>query len=123
MIQRFTVPGMPISKARPRTVQTRQGKRMTYTPGKSASFEKDVKWEAKRAGIRKSSGLVVLTMRFYGSRADWDNLAKSICDALNGIAYEDDRQIVEAHVFVERKAKPARTEVEISPWGAVEVAS
>ena len=29
---------------------------------------------------------------------DWDNHAKAICDALNGICYTDDRQIVEGHI-------------------------
>ena len=29
---------------------------------------------------------------------DWDNHAKAICDALNGICYEDDRQIIEGHI-------------------------
>ena len=29
---------------------------------------------------------------------DWDNHAKAICDALNGICYLDDRQIVDGHI-------------------------
>jgi Holliday junction resolvase RusA-like endonuclease len=31
-------------------------------------------------------------------KPDWDNVAKSVCDALNGIVYMDDTQIVDAHV-------------------------
>lgn len=31
-------------------------------------------------------------------KPDWDNSAKAICDALNGIAYPDDRQIVSGTV-------------------------
>lgn len=31
---------------------------------------------------------------------DWDNHAKAICDALNGICFVDDRQIVEGHVYL-----------------------
>jgi Holliday junction resolvase RusA-like endonuclease len=31
-------------------------------------------------------------------KPDWDNVAKSICDAMNGIIYVDDTQIVEAHI-------------------------
>lgn len=40
-------------------------------------------------------GPVHLTIEFFGARAscDGDNLAKEVQDALNGIAYEDDRQI------------------------------
>lgn len=33
---------------------------------------------------------------WYPKRPDWDNLAKSLCDSLNGLAYFDDNQIVEA---------------------------
>ena len=29
---------------------------------------------------------------------DWDNHAKAISDALNGICYQDDKQIVEGHI-------------------------
>lgn len=112
-VQCFTVPGRPIPKARPRTVSGPRGTRTTYTPGKSLDFEREVKWEAKRARISKHAGVLALTIRFFGCRGDWDNLAKSICDALNGIAYDDDRQIEEAHVFVDRHAKHSRTEIEI----------
>lgn len=31
-------------------------------------------------------------------RPDWDNIGKLVCDALNGIAWKDDAQIVEASV-------------------------
>lgn len=33
---------------------------------------------------------------------DWDNHAKAICDALNGICYHDDRQITEAHITLHK---------------------
>ena len=36
---------------------------------------------------------------------DWDNLAKLFTDALNGVAYEDDRQIIDANVHVRRPDK------------------
>ena len=32
------------------------------------------------------------------SKPDWDNIGKSVCDALNGLAYNDDSQIVSASV-------------------------
>lgn len=31
-------------------------------------------------------------------KPDWDNISKNICDALNGIAYPDDKAIVDGHV-------------------------
>ena len=33
---------------------------------------------------------------------DWDNHAKAICDALNGICFSDDRQIIDGHVRLHR---------------------
>ena len=42
---------------------------------------------------------------------DWDNHAKSVSDALNGICFNDDRQIVEGHVYL-FKGTP-RIEVEL----------
>lgn len=41
------------------------------------------------------------TSRNYG---DWDNLGKTICDALNGICYDDDSRIVSAQVELFRGA-------------------
>ena len=38
-------------------------------------------------------GAVSVTMAFAGSRADLDNLTKEVNDALNGLAWDDDRQI------------------------------
>ena len=31
-------------------------------------------------------------------KPDWDNIGKVVCDALNGIAYRDDAQIVDSMV-------------------------
>jgi Holliday junction resolvase RusA-like endonuclease len=49
-------------------------------------------------------------------RPDWDNYAKLVCDALNGLAFADDSEIVEAHVFLYYAAypDPPRTEVFIT---------
>ncbi len=38
---------------------------------------------------------IIPTALKYG---DWDNHAKAISDALNGICYQDDKQIVEGHI-------------------------
>lgn len=58
-------------------------------------------------------------MRFYGARAnaDLDNLVKAILDALNGLAFDDDRQ---AACFAGVHRLPAddrgaRAEIELWP--------
>ena len=46
-----------------------------------------------------------------GSHGDWDNLGKLISDALEKVAYENDRQIWEGHVV--RSIGTPRTEVRL----------
>lgn len=42
----------------------------------------------------------------YDKKPDCDNLAKSVLDALNGIAYNDDSQITSLHVVKEYGTQP-----------------
>lgn len=52
-------------------------------------------------GIKPFAGNVVVTIYVYRARktGDLDNFQKLLLDALNGIAYNDDRQIVELHAY------------------------
>lgn len=50
---------------------------------------------------------------FCGSRLDADNGLKLLNDALNKIVWKDDRQITEMHVYVIRKDKNPRVEIEV----------
>lgn len=49
-------------------------------------------------------------------RRDWDNYAKVLCDAMNGIVYVDDSQIKKATVEM-LVGREARTVIEISRRG------
>ena len=114
MIQ-FVIMGEPQGKGRPRFA--RSGR--TYTPEKTAAYEKAAALAYKRRYQGKSFEKgVPLEMRIRAyckvpqsaSKAkkadmlsgkvrpiktpDADNIAKIICDALNGVAYHDDAQIV-----------------------------
>lgn len=51
---------------------------------------------------------------FYTSRSDADNIAKLIGDALNGIVWRDDAQIVTLQV-TKRYSIEAKTNVRVSP--------
>jgi len=90
--ERFTVPGEPVPKARPRA-----GKGKVYTPRRTLAYEARVR-QAARAGCRVAyQGPVTLVVDFYlgtRRRVDVDNLLKSVADALNGVAYGDDTQVV-----------------------------
>lgn len=58
-------------------------------------------------GREPFTGAVKLTVDVYRHTlptslryGDWDNHGKAVSDALNGICYIDDRQVVEGHVFL-----------------------
>lgn len=56
----------------------------------------------------------------YGAdkRADWDNLGKLVSDALNGIIWVDDRQVIDARVMKLPCPKgQERTEVTVESLG------
>lgn len=111
----FTVPGEPQGKARPRV--TRYG---TYTPKKTVNYEKAIKNAFLSAGGRRTESPVKVSITAYykipksASKAktasmecgeilptkkpDLDNIAKCVCDALNGVAYKDDAQVCSLNV-------------------------
>lgn len=120
---RFVVPGEPVGKGRPRIV-TYNGHTHGYTPAKTASYENLVKLMFReqtdrpyfdrnhelalridaRFAIPKSAGKrarheMEIGIRRPTKKPDADNLIKTIADALNGLAYHDDSQIVYAEVM------------------------
>ena len=114
----FEVPGDPVAKQRPR--MTKSGH--VYTPEKTRKYEKLVKeaylnhsrgWkfgkdvpleirivayfpipksDSNKRKTEKKIGVIRPTIK-----SDIDNICKSILDGLNGVAYEDDKQIVGLH--------------------------
>lgn len=58
-------------------------------------------------------GELVVNYHFFGSRLDIDNGLKLLNDSCNKIIWKDDRQIIEAHIYVERKDKKPRVEMEV----------
>lgn len=115
----FTVPGEPVGKARPRVVRN-FGRVQTFTPHKTADYEQHVRQAYIAAGGKHfGKQPIVMAFTFYFrvpksdtkktrqeklegkilpmKPPDLDNTIKSIADALNGIAYDDDSQIVVIH--------------------------
>lgn len=100
---KFTVYGKPQGKARPRF--TRQGR--AYTPKNTVDYEERIKQAYIAAGgqfISDTAPIIVcITAEFKKAKTnkmqaptlkpDTDNIAKIVCDALNGVAYHDDKQI------------------------------
>lgn len=115
----FTIPGEPCGKGRPRVVNV-HGRSMSYTPEKTATYENLVRLEFQQAAgptiVLMSAAEVRMTINcYYGlaksdskkrrmakltgeerptKKPDCDNMGKAIADALNGLAYRDDSQIV-----------------------------
>lgn len=117
MTAHINIPGKIVGKQRPKF--SRQGNFVkTYTPEKTVNYENWVKMCWMQSEQEKLSGniIAVIVARFlipqsYSNKKrkelnekpcpkkpDCDNIAKSILDALNGIAYDDDAQIVDLSV-------------------------
>ena len=133
---RFTVPGECVPKARPRVYRGNDGKSHAITPQKTLSYENLVKWvltntenfkpltgeieahitvymQIPKSMNKKDRQLVEEGKKNPTKRPDIDNLAKSVLDAINGIAYKDDSYVTKA--VIEKKYavenEEARTEV------------
>lgn len=113
--------GEPQGKGRPR-FSTVCGHVKTRTPDQTIIYENLVKTEYRnQSGVRfpDDAMLDVRVMAYYTipksiskkkrqamldhkvrptKKPDFDNIGKVICDSLNGIAYRDDAQIVDAQV-------------------------
>ena len=121
---RFTVPGAPCAQGRPRFT-ARGGRIRAYDPAKSRAYKAWVALVAKAAAEEAGWELntdkpvsvrisVVLAVPRSFSRAkrqqvleglirptkkpDLDNIYKCVTDALSGVIYRDDRQIVKAEM-------------------------
>lgn len=103
MAIKITIYGKITGKARPR--HTSQGR--VYTPKQTVDYEEMVRNAYISAGgmlISNTVPIMVCITAFYKKaktnkmqhptlKPDADNIAKIVCDALNGIAYHDDKQI------------------------------
>lgn len=110
---KFTVDGQPRGKGSVRV--TRQG--FAYKDSKTALYENWIKLSYQQAhGSTKLDGEIEIAITAYYKipkstskkrraemlagrirpvvKPDLDNISKSVCDALSGIAFDDDKQIV-----------------------------
>lgn len=70
---------------------------------------------AKAYGVPFGTDPVKVTMKWYRSakRGDLDNRTKIVGDALNGVVWADDKQIVEWHLYRYDAPKKGRVELTI----------
>lgn len=113
VVCRFTVPGEPVPKARPR-FDPRSGR--TYTPTTTVEAEKHIAEYFKEAypQAQPCSEPVGLLFHFHlkgVGRGDWDNYGKLVSDSLNGKAWCDDKQVRKADVELFDHARDPRSDI------------
>lgn len=134
---RLVIPGKPFGKQRPRVVKGGAA----YTPKETVNYESLVKLAYREAaagwyfGADEAIGLSIKAYYPISASAskkaregmiggllrptkkpDCDNIAKIIADALNGVAYGDDKQIVENSV---EKYYAEQPRVEVVLWAVL----
>lgn len=133
---KFIIPGKPQGKARPRFRRC-SNYVSTYSPKQTIEYENKVKKlaieQCKDKLNKEYTGTVKMSIKayfkpnksiskkqydlligkYYLKKSDADNIAKIICDSLNGVAYKDDSQV--AYLEVKKEySKEERVEVAIS---------
>ena len=115
------MPGAPKSKERPRRDPRTNH---TYTPQATLDAEEMVRW-CYRASTKVLHATLAQTKIDFdfalevdaylpdGRTKDWDNIGKLISDALNGIAYKDDKQVKDGHVRLFVDKNNPRTDVRL----------
>ena len=139
----FAIDGSPQGKARARTVRNKKtGKVNSFTPKKTTAYEDyvkqcflqqvkpDARWFNKEpleifitaffpipARTTKRDRQLMLEGKMLPTKKpDADNIAKAICDALNGVAYGDDSQIAKLTV-VKKYTETPRLQVYLKGIG------
>ena len=116
----ITIPGKPVGKARPRF--RRAGfKVITYTPDESKKYEKEVariykqsigvlytditlrvrilaKFPIPESWSKKNKDRALKGEIKPNKKRDLGNIARIILDALNGVAYTDDKQVTSLEI-------------------------
>ena len=126
---RIIHPGDPVPWSRAgTTIGWAHGKPFVrhYTPTDMRTYQEAIAWRAKSAMAGRPPLIGALAIRCFAmveipkswsrrdrdaalhasSRPDWDNYAKTICDACNKIVYKDDAQIVRALTIKEYAERP-----------------
>lgn len=129
---KLTIPGKPLGKQRPRVLKSG----ITYTPKKTVNYETFIKeiYATEYRYEKPKEGPVRMSIRAYfpipksvskikkvsmergnirpTKKPDVDNIVKIVGDALNGLVYLDDKQIVSCSVEKFYSSIP-RVEIEI----------
>jgi Holliday junction resolvase RusA-like endonuclease len=136
----FVVHGDPVPKARARVVQNKKTGRMyAFTPKKTLEYEELIRGVASSfRPVELMEGPIVLGLRVYrripksfskkkslaaeagqirpDTRPDMDNYLKAVKDALQGVIWKNDSQIVEYDNMGKYYSFDPRAEIEVREW-------
>lgn len=125
-VLKFIVPGEPVPKGRPRFSSRKRddGKTFvkTYTDAETAAYEKHVRNCAQIAVLqtrwawskRDRFNLLLRVFRtHYDAGGDIDNYEKAVMDAMNTVAYADDRYVRGKGSIIYMDKLNPRVEVEV----------
>lgn len=138
----FRIPGKPQGKARARTFYNpKLGRSQSVTPENTVMYENYIKllyntsyagegwfnkeplamkiiayFEIPKSTTKKVRERIESGLEFPTKKPDADNIAKVVCDALNGTAYGDDTQIVRLEVLKEYTLGEPFVQVQIEKY-------
>lgn len=117
---RITLPWPPSANRYWR--KTRWGR--VYTSPEARAYRWQAAMKALAQGVRPVKGMVIVELDLYrpANRGDTDNFVKVILDALNGVAWADDKQVkrIEAEKFIDRKNPRVELRIRESKGGGAE---
>ena len=104
---------------------TRTGR--MYQAPEVSKWKSNAAWTATMAGVSVTDAPVAVSIVLQPSltkrgkemrrRIDLDNAIKAVLDALNGIAYVDDRQVVDIRASLGEPVQGGGLTVEVTPHG------
>ena len=92
---------------------------MTLLSREGREYKKRAGLMALQQRVRPLAGPLCVVAHVFRPerRGDLDNTAKALFDSLNGIAWDDDSQIVEIHMFRRDDKDRPRAEIEVTTTG------
>lgn len=118
LVARFVVEGDPVPKERARTFRDpRSGRMVSKSAPRTVEWERRVAVAAWGARVAPAEELLRVRMVFYRATrqvCDVDNLVKAVKDALNGVVWLDDRQVMD--LSASKRISGARPRVEVDVW-------
>jgi Holliday junction resolvase RusA-like endonuclease len=111
----FKILGEPASKANSRKMVTIGGSPRLIKSAKALSYASAFKLQAKTGRMIEGDVAVHITIWYASRRPDLDE--SLILDLLQDVAYKNDRQVKEKHIYWALDPQNPRCEIRVEPLG------